>query len=126
MHSLRCYYNTQRNEVKATEGTGVSTDTFYKPRLQFYESLSVLNDMVVPRKTMSNIDDDVVYADEENEDVYVPVPPAPPKKLPKKRHVSNVIEQSMSHSFIQTPCFLLFFQRFVDIHMPTKWWTRQQ
>ena len=49
MNSLRCYYNTQRNKVKASQTTGSGTDSVYKPRWQFFDSFSFLSDMVEPR-----------------------------------------------------------------------------
>ena len=58
MNGLRTYFNVQRNKVVSSKQSDTTTDAVYKPKWQFYESLSFLQDMVTPRRTYSNLDDD--------------------------------------------------------------------
>ena len=58
MNGLRTYLNVQRNKVVSSKQSGTTTDAVYKRKWQFYESLSFLQDMVTPRRSYSNLDDD--------------------------------------------------------------------
>ena len=60
MNGLRTYFNVQRNKMESSKESGTSTDAVYKPKWQFYDSLLFLQDMVAPRRTFSNMDDDDV------------------------------------------------------------------
>ena len=62
MNGLRTYFNVQRNKMESSKESGTSTDAVYKSKWQFYESLLFLQDMVTPRRTFSNMDDDDVNA----------------------------------------------------------------
>ena len=92
MHSLRCYYNTQHNKVKSSKNqTGQGADAVYKPRWQFYDSLSFLQDMVAPRRTVSNMD----TLPELTSDSLLDDLPAHEKKVSKKKALPSAIEESM-------------------------------
>ena len=46
--------------MESSKESDTSIDAVYKPKWQFYESLLFLQDMVTPRCTFSNMDDDDV------------------------------------------------------------------
>ena len=60
MNGLRTDFNVQRNKMESSKESGTSTDAVYTPKWQFYDSLLFLQDMVTPRRTFSNMDDDDV------------------------------------------------------------------
>ena len=58
MNGLRTYYNTQHNKVLSNKSSGNGTDSVYKVRWQFYDSLDFPQEMVTPRRTFSNMEED--------------------------------------------------------------------
>ena len=37
LHSLRCYFNAEKNKVRASESYGFCAESLYKPRWQMYD-----------------------------------------------------------------------------------------
>ena len=92
MHSLLCYYNTQHKVKSSRKQTGQGADAVYKPQRQFYDSVAFLEEMVTPRRKVSNMD---TLSELRSDSLPGGDFPAHEKKLSKKKALPSAIEEAM-------------------------------
>lgn len=56
INSIRSTYLLEKKKIFDSRRTGTGTDNLYIPSVPWFEQMMFLNDVIIPRKTTSNLD----------------------------------------------------------------------